>query len=425
MNGRASTPLPKGANFTSHDVPGTIERTELSFKAQDGASSRGILYVSRGAKPRVGVHLLHPRTDQTHNYNILPLARAGYAVLGRAGRWVNNDINTIHEHLLLDVAAGIRELRGRGCEQVLLLGNSGGGALAALYQAQARRRAGERYKDTAAGDDFDLNRFDLPAADGMILIGAHPGPGHSLAKWLDPSLVDESDPLSVDPTLDMYDFENGFQIPPRPSHYDTQFLKAFRSAQSRRAERLDRIARSRIARRREAAAAAKAMDHTSQPRIWQALARRAAATDHIILFRAQADPSWLDPAISGDDRDVCSFANHPRPDLANYGVYLSPLLTPEAYLSSWSGLSSRARTADRLREIPDPVIVVHYGGDSCSSIEEARLMYDAAPSRNKEFVLVPKVDHYAFPITGPHERGKRDMTGTEAVVAWLQKNFPA
>jgi pimeloyl-ACP methyl ester carboxylesterase len=417
--------IAKGANFSANDVPESIERSLLSFRAEDGGLSRGVLYAPKGPAPRVGIHLMHPRTDQTHNYNILPLARAGYAVLGRAGRWVNNDINTIHERLLLDIAAGVRELRARGCEQVLLLGNSGGGPLATLYQAQARRALGERYTDTAAGDFFDLNAFDLPAADGIILIGTHLGPGHSLAKWLDPSLVDEGDPLSVDPALDMYAFSNGFRVPPEPSVYDADFLDRFRRAQTQRMERLDRIARSRIARRRAAAAEAQAAaDRDGFGSTWQAFARRAAASDHLVLFRAQADPSWLDPAIMNDDHDICSFANHPRPDLANYDVYLSPILTPEAYLSSWSGLSSRARTADRMREIPDPAIVVHYGGDSCCPLGEARQMFEASTNDLKEFHVVPKVDHYAFPITGPHQRGERDMTGTEAAVAWLERHFP-
>ena len=87
---------------------------------------------------------MHPRTDQSLNYNIPPLVQAGYAVVGRARRAVNNDVDTVHEEILLDLAAGVRMLRDSGCERVVLLGNSGGGALARLYQAQAQAAAAAR-----------------------------------------------------------------------------------------------------------------------------------------------------------------------------------------------------------------------------------------------------------------------------------------
>ena len=114
------------------------------FTSADGALSRGLFYRPAGRQPRVGVHLMHPRTDQSLNYNIPPLVRAGYAVIGRAGRAVNNDVDTVHEEILLDLAAGVRMLRDSGCERVVLLGNSGGGSLASLYQSQAQAVAASR-----------------------------------------------------------------------------------------------------------------------------------------------------------------------------------------------------------------------------------------------------------------------------------------
>src|SRR6202044_294943 len=88
--------------------------------------SRGHLYVPVAKRTRIGVHIMHPRTDQSFNYNVPPLVEAGCMVLARAGRWVNNDTDTVHETLLFDVAAGVRLLRERGCDTVVLLGNSGG-----------------------------------------------------------------------------------------------------------------------------------------------------------------------------------------------------------------------------------------------------------------------------------------------------------
>ena len=83
-------------------------------------------------------------------------------------------------------------------DRVILLGNSGGGSLYTFYLSQALATAGERLRDTAAGDPFDLNRFDLPAADAMVYLAAHPGEGHFLGQAIDASLVEEGDPLSCE-----------------------------------------------------------------------------------------------------------------------------------------------------------------------------------------------------------------------------------
>ena len=417
--------LPKGANFRVKDIPPGVEATAMDFVAQDRGASKGILYRPGGKRPRVGVHVMHPRTDQTRNYNILPLVEAGYAVLGRAGRWVNNDFATTHEHLLLDVAAGVEALREAGCDKVVLLGNSGGGPLAALYQAQAERPPGGRYTDTAAGDPFDLNAFRLPPADGLTFIGAHMGQGYSMAAWLDPSLTDESDPFSIDPSLDIFDFDNGFRIPPEPSRYTDAFLVRFREGQRRRLERIDAEARARVARKHDAQRRAEALRAgAGDPREIQACLRRAAVREPMVIYRVMADPRWMDPRLTDDGRDICAFNNEARPDLANYAPFISPVMTPEAFLSTWSGLSSRANLADRLSETTAPTVVVHYAGDSTSTSEEPRKMIDRAGASDKTLIVIPGADHYGFTITGPHQRGGRSPDGSNALIDWLRPRFP-
>ena len=424
----------QGANFQFRDLPSHLEREPLTFMSEDGAASRGVLYRKTGAKPKVGVHVMHPRTDQSQNYNIPPLVEAGYMVLGRAGRWVNNDIATIHERLLLDVAVGVRELRARGCEQVLLLGNSGGGGLSTLYQSQAAKAPPARYTDTAAGDPFDLNQFDLPAADGIILAGAHPGEGYCLGKWADPSMVDENDPLSLDPELDMYNPDNGFRLPPESSQYSEAFLGKFRAAQRARVERMEALARARVAARQqlqaEMAALSSALSSDEAERVRQeirrqALMRRAQGIDYIAIRRCQADPLYTDLSIDPDDRVVCSFNSDPRPDLHNYRPFISPFVTPEAYLSTWSPLSGRAKTILRLKEITAPLLLVHYAGDACTRMSEARAMFEASAASDKHMVVVHGTDHYGYPILGPLERGERTSEGTDAIVEWVSKRFPA
>src|SRR5277367_216542 len=285
INLGASLQNPQGANFRLENVPKSIEYHPVGLTASDGAPSKGMLYKLKGTSPKVGVHLMHPRTDQTQNYNILPLAAAGYAVLGRASRWPNNDVATIHEPLLLDMAAGIKYLREQGCEKVILLGNSGGSSLAAFYQAQASAPAGTRLKVTPAGDPLDLNAHALPAADGIILVGGHIGQGLLLGKMIDPAVVDEIDPIATDPSVDMYDPANGFSTEAGATRYEPEFLRRFRGAQLDRIRRLDAKAHRLIQANRDAAAA----QATGPSALRES--RRALIGWHMVVYRTTADPA--------------------------------------------------------------------------------------------------------------------------------------
>src|SRR3990172_8117927 len=168
-------------------------------------------------------------------------------------RWLNNDATLIHEMVLLDVASGLAAVRAR-YDRVVLCGNSGGGSLFTFYLSQALAPEGGRLRDLATGDPFDLNAFELPAAHAMVYLAAHPGEGHYLLHAIDPSVADDSDPVSCDPALDLYDPRNGFAEPPKETRYAPGFLSSYRLAQRARVERLDAEARRRIALRRAARA---------------------------------------------------------------------------------------------------------------------------------------------------------------------------
>jgi acetyl esterase/lipase len=410
-----------GANFRLTEVGHDIEYEAVNLIAQDGGFSRGLLYHVRGTKPLVGVHLMHPRTDQSQNYNILPLVEAGYMVLGRAGRWVNNDIATEHERLVYDVAAGVRLLRERGCERVILLGNSGGGTLAAFYQSQATAEPGNRLKHTVAGEPLDLDRADLPIASGLVLIGAHSGEGPCLLKWIDPSVVEEADPCSANRDLDMYDERNGYREPPEPSVFEPEFLQRFRAGQRDRVERLDAMARSRIERGRFAAATAEASSGHSRAR----LEREGTVVHHMQIHRTMADPAFVDLSIEPDDRVVSAYNGDPRPDLVNYGTGVATILTPAAWLSTWSGVSTHARTDSCLRMVTDPLLVVHYMGDVITRLSEVEGFFNAAAATDKQIVKIRHADHYGFQISADGTKGERSAEGTAAVVHWMQQRFPA
>src|SRR5262245_35188540 len=235
------------------DDPGVaIRREEVRMVTRDGALVRGILWTPpAGERWKTAVILTHPRGDFSVHYACPLLAAAGFAVLGFATRYLNNDTDCLHESCVVDVTAAAEEMRRRGAEAVVLLGNSGGGSLMALAQ-----------RETGCGD-------------GWIAIAAHPGEGVFMLQAIDPSVAEENDPDTVVRDLDMYEPDNGWRPWPQPCSYDKEWLARYREAQRTRVARLDAIALDSIAGAERAGAALAAVDKATRPREWRLLRQRA------------------------------------------------------------------------------------------------------------------------------------------------------
>lgn len=412
-----------GPSLWSFDrLPSGTNVENVPLVAQDRGESAGVLY-TRGGEKTV-VCMMHPRGDMTRHYAIPALLEAGYAAFGQAGRWVNNDIGLIHEMLLLDVAASMRWLKARGFERVVLLGNSGGGALYTFYQSQACTRPPDRLKNTAAGDPFDLNTFEMPEADGIVQMATHLGQGVLLLRCIDPSVVSEDDPLSVDPSLDMFNPENGFREPPESSSYSADFLEMYRAGQKGRVARLDAIARAfiHVQRHHQAEMADEAFDSLSLKQkqfVW----RRAFAARFMAIHRTEAHPAYCDLSIHASPRDYGSFFS-PRPDIFNsieagFGRYQ----TPRAWLSTWSGLSSRANTLECIPRIAIPTLVISFTGDNVVWIPDLEAIHEASGAADKQLHYVDG-DHLGLPPKCKPDAPGRDGA-MKIVTAWLRERFPA
>jgi pimeloyl-ACP methyl ester carboxylesterase len=377
------------------DIDPSIRQRPVQLYAADFGKSRGILYMPKG-KPRTVVLMAHPRADFSTHYSIPYWVEAGFAAFGFNTRYLNNDTMMIHENLLLDVAAGIRFLREEeGFEKIVMLGNSGGGSLFAYYDSQAHTPAGGRVTAPPGGSPPDLNKFDLPAADGYIALAAHPGQGMVLMSCLDAAVVDESDPLASDPALDMYDERNGFKTPPAESRYAKDFIERYRAAQRARCARIDAVARRHIAEAGYARAATHAPGFVaSSADRRNHVARRAMAPRYMIVYRTQANLSYLDLSIDPSERAVGSIIS-PRPDLANYSPFgLGRIVTPDAWLSTWSGLSSHAKMASNLPKMTVPTLVVGANGDQDIFNSDVRGEFEASGASDKTIAFIEGADHF-------------------------------
>ena len=326
-----------------------------------GHPCQGIFHHLPGARPTTAFIATHYNVDFAEHYLASYLADRGFGFLGWNTRFRGNEAHFLLDHALAEIGVGVRWLREEaGVERIVLLGNSGGGSLMAAYQSQAV----EPNVLPVTGMRPVPELESLPAGDLFVALAAHSGRPEVLTNWLDPSVTDESDPLSADPALDPFNPDNG---PP----YSAEFQVRYRQAQHARNERITDWALAQL-------------DALPGTRVRDRL---------FTISRSWADLRMIDPAIEPSDRrpNWCYLGD---PCRANYGVFgVGTVSTLRSWLSMWSLRTSQCTAAPHLARITMPSLVIHATADACVYDSDARALYDALAATDKRLEYV-KADHY-------------------------------
>src|SRR5262249_29741856 len=193
-----------------------------------------------------------------------------------------------------------------------------------------------------------------------------------------------------------------------------EFVTRYRAAQRDRVARLDEIARRRV---QEAADARRRYKKTADP-----ADRRAALAPRVLtVYRTDADLRFTDLSLSSNERPYGSLFGR-RPDLTNYGlVGFGRFATPDAWLSTWSGLSTNADFLRCASGVTAPTLFVELTGDQACFPEDAKAMCDALGATDKTHTRVAGT-HFGGPIRDGAPPGA-SLAGAE-IGAWLATRFP-
>ena len=202
----------------------------------------GILYVPE-TKEKTAVLVMHSDEDYLDFDTGPELAKRGFVTLC-ANVMVKEGLFFDQSDKMQAVKAAVQYLRNLdGVEKIVLMGHSGGATLMTAYQAIAEngvsvfQGAEKIYPHPDCGE--------LPPADGVMLLDDNWGNASMQLFSLDPAVVDESSGRNLDPALNLFLPENGFD--PKGSCYCQDFICRFQKAQSARNNRLLEFARERMA----------------------------------------------------------------------------------------------------------------------------------------------------------------------------------
>jgi pimeloyl-ACP methyl ester carboxylesterase len=401
------------------------------------AAVKGALYKpDAGSAPHVAVLLMHRTSNFLSHIATIELSKRGFLVLAMNPRSDNNESEVHFEENALDVKSGIEFLRAQpGITKIVLLGHSGGGPAMSFYQAVAEK--GPRYckgadKLTECGD----NLTNLPRADGLVLVDAHPGVSVNGLRSLNPAALSETDPRKIDPQLDPFDPKNGYN-PNGPSKYSDEFKSRYFKAQ---ADRMNRLIDDARARRQRMSAGS---DRFADDDVYTVIRGEGARLMELdpSIHHATLKPRKL---LKNDGSVVTQIVESVRPAPINRGSAErnasfeggTRLLTVRSFLSTnairakdsmddidWC--SSNNSTPCALKNISVPLLVTamsaHY------FVRDNEIHYEVAASADKDFIIVEGATHGIRPCTAcektPGQYSNTVKNYFDYVARWIIARF--
>lgn len=326
-----------------------------------GHPCQGIYTTPKGQRPKTAFIATHYNVDFSEHYVAPYLATRGFGFLGWNTRYRGAEDQFLLEHAVVDIGVGMRWLREvAGVETIVILGNSGGGSLMGAYQAEA---IAPSMGDLLQGAGLAaLN--SLPKADLYISLNAHQGRPGVLTDWMDASVVDETDPVATDESLNPFNPDNG---PP----YSAEFITRYRAAQRARNQKITDWAKGELAR-----------------------LNAAGVPDRLFpLFRCWGDLRMMDGAIDPSDRKTpMCYRGHPA--VANRTPSIGRANTLKTWLSMWSLETSRCQGAEQLAKFDLPSLVVQGLADTGVFPSDAQKIFDNIGTSDKKLELITGAHYF-------------------------------
>ncbi|WP_006241703.1 alpha/beta hydrolase [Mycolicibacterium tusciae] len=376
------TPASGGTPGVTREFVGSPSPTARRAGA-GGNPCQGLYYRGVGRKPKVAMIATHYQIDFSEHYLADYMATRGIGFLGWNTRYRGFESSFLLDHALVDIGVGVRWLREvQGVEAVVLLGNSGGGSLMAAYQAQAC----DPHVTPLDGMRPAAGLGDLLPADGYIASAAHPGRPEVLTAWMDASVVDESDAVISDATLDLFNPENG---PP----FSAEFVARYRAAQIERNNAITDWAETELKRVRAAG-------FSDRP---------------FTVMRTWADPRMVDPTLEPTKRpaNMCYAGVPVNANRSAHGI--AAACTLRSWIGMWSLRHAQTRAEPHLARVTCPALVINAEQDTGVYPSDAQRIYDALASADKAQCAID-TDHY---FVSPGARSEK----ADTIAKWITKRW--
>jgi len=386
-------------------------------------ATKGALYKpDSGPAPHVAVLIIHRTANFMTHLGTTELSQRGFLVLGMNPRSDNNEAAVNFEENALDIKSGIEFLRKQpGITKVILFGHSGGGPATSFYQAVAEK--GVAYcQGPNKVSQCGQNLANLPRADGIVFVDAHPGVSVNELRSLNPAVTNEADPKHVDPGLDPFNPKNGFN-PKGESHYSAEFKAKYFKGQ---ADRMNRLIQTAQKRQKEIG---KDNDIFLIPRGEGARIMQLDLSIHHATVKPQKllkNDGAIVTQIVESVRPVGGLSEESNASFENG----TKLLTLTSFLSanairatnSLDGIdwcSSNNSTPCAVQNITVPVLFTAMGGHYF--VRDNEIHYEMSASQDKEFIVIDGATHGLRPCTACEKTPGQYSNVTKNFFNYVQK----